>query len=1111
MRTGSTTGRVLPLLLLAAAAAVAAALVLLGTAGPAHGGTAPAPLVFAPELGLYDQFGYAPGYTRNVPAFDSEGRAYLRSRTSSSSATSYVHTLSAGAWVRLEFLTALREAFPDFAGTVGAGGLRNDRIVFDREDRAYNPVTVRLRDGTTRNVLLVSWDHCRSWTVFELPPGTFTVEHWVGHNEIDGPPFLAVWRTSGAPDMPGGQRNRLLVTQPELQGDRLVIPPLVAVTTRCLGLSRDSGGASFAVTRGDKTWFVWSEMAARGKGGTPHFVATYDHLSGTVSKPRQLARSPQRSDQHDKPGICLDSVGYLHVIAGGHSSPALYTRSRTPLSADGGWTRPIPVLSGGWAAAAGRRTQKGRQTYPSFVCDSRDTLHLITRQWRRGVDPYLDGKGYGALVHQSRPAGETWREPALIVVPAYAGYSVFFHKVALDARDRLFLSCSYQGGPELRRERALGAALALLGRAQLRPGKYRGRMLLVSDDSGVSWRFADDVDLDVPGAGAPAPRRASGPAAGPSNGRGAAPPPDPDWRWLNPLPQGNQFTGLAFSDARSGWAVGTHGTISHTRDGGLHWSAQAIPTAADLYGVATVNPRRAWSVGAAGTILRTTDGGARWAVQRSGTDRDLFGVCAVSARDVWAVGDRGTILHTVNGGRTWTRRSAPGGGTLFDVAFAGPRCGLISGNKGLVLRTRNGGRGWRRSRSRVSGALFSVAMLKGGRAVATGEDGVAIHSKDRGRTWRRSRTGTRERLRAVRLLPSGRAWALGPSAVLRSVDAGRRWTRARLPVPGPCGALATIGHGRVLVGGAGGALCRSTDGGKTWRRLGDGIRSTLTAVHASAGQMWLAGTEGTLICADLAAGTWASRTLAGGADLRGLARAGSRGWAVGRGGTVVTTADGGATWSAVPSPCRDDLEAVAAPTARTVVVAGRGGTLSTSADAGVTWRSIAATADDLLCLSFPDGRNGWAGGGAAFGETRAEVLHTTDGGLTWRTSDLSVWGRVRSLWFDDARVGWAAVEDWGIDGDRPQGALLATTDGGETWVRQATTAAVLLAVRVAEDGAGWACGERGAVLQTADGGLTWTPRDAGTDSAIHAAAPDAGEVWLAGADGAVIAGVIATR
>ena len=757
-------------------------------------GSASSPFVLAPGAGLYDQFGYAPAYTRNVPAFDANGRAYLRSRTSSGAETSYIHTLEDGRWVRLDFLAALRALYPTFVQTVGAGGLRNDGIVFDRQDRAYNPVTVELSDGTTRNCLLVSWDHCRTWRAFKLPNGTFTTERWVGHNELDGPPFLAVWRESAPPDLPGSQTNALFVTQPRLEGTELVLPPLVKVTDRCLGLSRDSGGASFAATRGETTWFVWSEVAPRGKGGTPHYVSTYDRATNAIGKRYKLATSPTRSDPHNKPGICLDSAGVLHVIAGGHGAPALYTKSLAPLTADAGWTQPVPVVSTGWASETDPSVQEGRQTYPAFVCDGKDTLHLITRQWRRGVDPYHEGRGYGALVHQSCPAGGSWSEPAVIVAGAFPGYSVFFHKVALDARDRLFLSCSYQGGPELKADRAVGAALAVLGRTQLRPGKYRGRMLLVSDDGGATWRFAADADLAAPGDATSPARHA---AAARTAASSALQLPALSWRWLNPLPQGNQFTGLAFSGTRTGWAVGTHGTVAGTTDGGATWGSLQSSTTADLFAVAAVTVDRAWAVGAGGTTLRTADGGATWIPAPSVTTKDIFGTCAVSRREGWAVGDRGTVLHTTNAGLTWSEKRSPTSETLFSVAFSDRLHGVIGGNRGMLLRTRDGGRTWKRRKTLTGGPLFSVAMRRDGTAAAAGAQGVVLSSADAGWTWRKtahahhgeparrpppaagSHLGGRPRHRAAqqrRRPPLEDGAAARPWAVWRA-GRPRRWTR----------------------------------------------------------------------------------------------------------------------------------------------------------------------------------------------------------------------------------------------------------------------------------------------------------------------------------------------
>ena len=247
-----------------------------------------APFVLQPGSGLFAQYGYDPDHTRNVPAFDSADRPYIRSRTANGSYSSYVDTLVDGTWTELDFSAAAASTtsrLPDpttwTRSAPGSNTLRSDGVVFDREDRAYNPLTIRLADGSTRNVLMVSWDLCRTWKVFGLPAGDFTVEHWVGHNEIDGPPFLAFWRPAPLPyDGHRGGRFSLWVTKPYLDGERLVIPTPTHVTNNCLGLSKDSGGASFAVTHGDSTWFVWPGSTSGRAPGVPQFIARYDHASG---------------------------------------------------------------------------------------------------------------------------------------------------------------------------------------------------------------------------------------------------------------------------------------------------------------------------------------------------------------------------------------------------------------------------------------------------------------------------------------------------------------------------------------------------------------------------------------------------------------------------------------------------------------------------------------------------------------------------------------------------------------------------------------------------------------------------------------------------------------
>ena len=125
-------------------------------------------------LTLAEQFGYAPEFRQNVVTFDANNVPAIRSRGASQDDTSFVHRLEGGAWVRHDFLEALRSAYPDFVGTIHAGGYTSDRVDFDEQGRAYSVLTIRLEEGDFRNVLLSSTDGCATWSVVELPFGNDT-------------------------------------------------------------------------------------------------------------------------------------------------------------------------------------------------------------------------------------------------------------------------------------------------------------------------------------------------------------------------------------------------------------------------------------------------------------------------------------------------------------------------------------------------------------------------------------------------------------------------------------------------------------------------------------------------------------------------------------------------------------------------------------------------------------------------------------------------------------------------------------------------------------------------------------------------------------------------
>ena len=469
---------------------VLAAVLLAPAAAPA---AAPGYIVLKNGLTLAQQFGYQPDYRQNVVTFDAGNVPSIRSRGANEDDTSFVQRLENGAWVRHDLLDALRDAYPDFAGTVHAGGYGTDRVDWDADGRAYTVLTIRLDDdGGFRNVLMASADGMQTWQVLELPFGddtpqvdphdwgNVTSEHQ-GAQPLEGPPLIAVWRQLAPWHGQWASLDELDVIKPYWSGGTLLLRKPVHVSDVALTLLQCSGGASFAVTRGDTSYFVYATTVSRRTKATPTCVAAYDASSNSVSESIPIAKSRPANDLHCTPGICADSKGTLHVVTGAHGWPFRYVHSRAPYSI-AAWTRQVNVMNSGYRDKTTDADGVGQQTYLSMVCAPDDTLHIVCRQVRRNADMYYRQRGYDALVHTSlAPGARTWSTPNLVVVPPRAGYSQYYQKLTVDHLGRLFVSCSYfsrRDPPATRTFR-----------------RFHHRMVLISEDSGRTWRFATTADL----------------------------------------------------------------------------------------------------------------------------------------------------------------------------------------------------------------------------------------------------------------------------------------------------------------------------------------------------------------------------------------------------------------------------------------------------------------------------------------------------------------------------------------------------------------------------------------------------------------------------------------
>jgi hypothetical protein len=142
-----------------------------------------------------------------------------------------------------------------------------------------------------------------------------------------------------------------------------------------------------------------------------------------------------------------------------------------------------------------------------------------------------------------------------------------------------------------------------------------------------------------------------------------------------------------------GFAVGEHGLILKTTDGGVNWTNQLSGTSEWLLSVCFNNSNTGYIVGDDGIIMKTTDGGTSWTRQTSGTLYPIYSISFIDAGTGYAVGDKGTILKTTNGGTNWNLQISGTSNGLGSVYFTEDNTVFAVGEGATILKSTSGGVG----------------------------------------------------------------------------------------------------------------------------------------------------------------------------------------------------------------------------------------------------------------------------------------------------------------------------------------------------------------------------------------------------------------------------------
>lgn len=349
----------------------------------------------------------------------------------------------------------------------------------------------------------------------------------------------------------------------------------------------------------------------------------------------------------------------------------------------------------------------------------------------------------------------------------------------------------------------------------------------------------------------------------------------------SPLEDDAQLHDVQFVGKRFGWAVGEHGVIWHTRDGGESWHLQQSGLSCTLYSVCFLSDKVGWAAGGGtmpftrlsfGVVLQTDDGGKTWRplvtkqtksrvvserndaasddsnrgnsnavatstnLKKEQTLPRLTRIKFFSEDEGFAVGQGSEdqpsgVFFTDDGGASW--RDVPGQVSpgWFAADFLNEEVGVVAGPRGRVALLKGEQLTLPRVESLGLRGLHDVVLQRPRSGWLVGDGGLVLHTDNAGLVWEAPPTalpdGTREAcdFRAV-CCRGKQVWLAGEpgSVIWHSADAGNTWEKQKTEQTVPLTAIHFATETCGCAVGALGTIIQTFDGGSTWETARGGER-----------------------------------------------------------------------------------------------------------------------------------------------------------------------------------------------------------------------------------------------------------------------------------------------
>jgi photosystem II stability/assembly factor-like uncharacterized protein len=361
-------------------------------------------------------------------------------------------------------------------------------------------------------------------------------------------------------------------------------------------------------------------------------------------------------------------------------------------------------------------------------------------------------------------------------------------------------------------------------------------------------------------------------------------------------------------------------------------------------------------------------------------------------------------------------------------------------------------------------AFRDCAFLNERFGYAVGDRGLICRTTNGGATWVQISHGSINDILQVRICDRSTAWAVcAGGLVLQTIDGGDTWTPISLG--GGTIDLTSIdfvnGQG-FIVGRSGAAFsfqsarCRSVD--LPVAGLPSGVTTRLTGVSfISPSFGCVSGPGGLVLTTGNGGASWTPSPTGTGADLTGVYLIGNAGFITGYGGLICVSRNGGRSWTPFTTNTSVPFFAAAFSSSFSGFAAGGGGTICRYD--GTRWTPTPTdTTADFYGIAI-------AGRGAV--AVGAGGIICRYNGTRWVPVPSPASGALYDVAFCDSERGYAVGQG---------GTILRTRDGGRTWEPLFVPVNLdIRRIKVGDPGTAWAVCDGGLVLETRSGGESWAP------------------------------------